>query len=336
VRASELLAERERTIRKQEDLLSLILKSINDGVVVAGPDGRFVLFNDAAEQILGVGAVDGDRAAWSSTYGILSPTGEPYPAEKLPLARVLRGEPVDGVDLIVRNPQRKDAMLITVSGRPLVDEDGNNRGGVVIFRDVTEERGRERRLEAYRIEIERANRELHALATHDALTGLPNRRGFEPVAEQLVSIAERRGEDLSLLFIDLDGLKGVNDLLGHDIGSQMIVDVAEAIRVVARTSDAAARIGGDEFCLLLTGGMDVALRVVSRLREHVARFNATSRRPYQLSMSIGYATSTPAERSSLEGLMRQADAAMYDDKRSRQAQRPDGDRVEGGSKSPAE
>jgi diguanylate cyclase (GGDEF)-like protein len=206
----------------------------------------------------------------------------------------------------------------------------------VIFRDVTDERERERRLEAYRIEIERANRELHALATLDALTQLPNRRGFEPVAEQLISIAERGAEDFSLLFIDLDGLKRVNDLLGHDVGSQMIVDVAEAIRVVARRSDAPARIGGDEFCLLLTGGLDVALRIVSRLREHVARFNATSHRPYHLSMSIGYATSTPHERLSLEELMRQADAAMYEDKRSRHANRSNHDRVEGGvTESPA-
>ena len=330
VRASELLAERERTIRKQEDLLSLILASISDGVVVADSHGRLVLLNDAAEHLLGLGLVDGDPSGWSEAYGMLTPTGEPYPAERLPLARALRGESVDGVDLVVRNPQREDAILLAVSGRPMVDENGNNRGGVVTFRDVTEARERDRRLEAYRIELERLNRELHAFATLDALTGLPNRRGFEPVAEQLVSIAERKTEEVSLLFIDLDGLKRVNDLLGHDVGSQMIVDVAEAIRAVARRSDAPARIGGDEFCLLLTGGKDVALRIMSRLREHVARFDATSHRPYKLSMSMGYATSTPSERSSLEDLMRLADAAMYEDKRSRQAQRSNNDRAEGG------
>jgi diguanylate cyclase (GGDEF)-like protein len=327
--ASERLAERERTIRESEHLLRLILESIGDGVVVADPDGRFVLFNDAAERILGVGALERDPAEWSATYGVVSATGEPYPPQDLPLARALRGESVDGLDLVVHNPHRSGAVSISISGRPVVDEEGKTRAGVVIFRDVTDEREGERRLEAYRIELEQLNEELHALATKDPLTGLSNRRGFEPVAEQLIRLAERRAEELSLLFIDLDGLKDVNDRLGHDVGSQMIVDAASAIRTIARVSDVPARMGGDEFCIMLTGGSGVARRMASRLQEHVARFNATSPRPYQLSMSIGSATSTPVERLSLDEMMRAADAAMYEDKRARRADRSRGSRTAG-------
>ena len=322
VEASERLTERERAIRDNEQLLALILARIGDGVVVADLQGRFVVFNEAAEWILGVGALDRDPAEWSASYGIMLPNGEPFPTDDLPLARAIRGESVDAVDLIVRNPHRPEPLRISVSGRPLVDEQGTSRGGVVVFRDVSEERERERKLESYRIELERLNRELHALATLDALTELPNRRGFDQLSEPLVTLAVRRAEELSVVFVDLDGLKGVNDRLGHDVGSRMIADAADAIRTVARESDVVARVGGDEFCLLLTGGADAARRVVSRLREHVARFNATSRRPYQVSLSIGCATGRIHDAHAFDDLIREADAAMYADKHERRAARP--------------
>jgi PleD family two-component response regulator len=153
---------------------------------------------------------------------------------------------VDATDLIVRNPQKPKGVLISITGRPLWDDDGRSRGGVVVFRDVTDERERERRLEAYRIELEQLNEELHEMATVDAMSGLPNRRGFEQLSAQLVSQAERRGEPVSVIYADLDGLKSVNDRLGHDIGSQMIVDAAQMIRTVARDSDVVVRLGGDE------------------------------------------------------------------------------------------
>jgi diguanylate cyclase (GGDEF)-like protein len=319
ISASERLAERERTIRENGDLLRLILQRISDGVVVADVEGNFLVFNEAAEEVLGLGALERDPSEWAASYGVMLPNGNPFPSEDLPLAKAIRGESVDAQDLIVRNPSKPDGLLISIMGRPLLDGLGRSRGGMVVFRDVTDERERERRLEAYRIELEDLNQELHEMATIDVLSGLPNRRGFEQLALQLAALAERRHEELSVVFMDLDGLKLVNDQLGHDVGSRMIVDAAQTIRAVARESDVVARIGGDEFCILLIGGAEVASLVVSRLRDHTARFNATTRRPYTLSISAGCASSTAANRSWLEDLIRAADALMYEDKRSRKA-----------------
>jgi diguanylate cyclase (GGDEF)-like protein len=316
VAASERLAERDRAVCETNELLRLILQRISEGVVVADVEGRFVVFNEAAEEVLGLGALERDPSEWASVYGILMPNGAPFPSEELPLSRAIRGESVDAVDLVVRNPHKTKNLLISITGRPLLDDEGHSRGGVVVFRDVTDEREQERRLEAYRIELEQLNVELHEMATVDALSGLPNRRGFEQLSAQLLSQAERRDEEISVIYADLDGLKAVNDRLGHDVGSQMIADAAQVIHAVARDSDVSARLGGDEFCILLTGDADVADRVMGRIRERIQAFNAASHRAFELSLSLGAATAAASD-GSLDVLMRVADERMYEDKRAR-------------------
>lgn len=170
----------------------------------------------------------------------------------------------------------------------------------------------------YAIERNHMQQELQALALRDELTGLLNRRGFEPIAEQQLRVAERAGTDVALLFCDVDGLKSVNDELGHPTGSRLIIDAADAIRAAIRQSDVPARYGGDEFCVLLVGGDESADAVVERINREVDRFNATSSAPYRLSLSIGTALSTAGERPSLARLLSEADDRMYQDKRSRQ------------------
>ena len=95
--------------------------------------------------------------------------------------------------------------------------------------------------------------ELQQLASEDPLTNLANRRGFMPLLEHQLAIAHRQGEPLSVLFIDLDGLKVVNDRFGHAFGDQMLQETAAILRDTFRTSDVPARMGGDEFCVLLPG-----------------------------------------------------------------------------------
>jgi diguanylate cyclase (GGDEF)-like protein len=173
----------------------------------------------------------------------------------------------------------------------------------------------------YAIERNRMQQELQALALRDELTGLLNRRGFEPIAEQQLRVAERAGTDVALLFCDVDGLKRVNDELGHPTGSRLIIDAADAIRAAIRQSDVPARYGGDEFCVMLVGGGESAEAVVERIAREVDRFNETSSAPYTLSLSIGTAVSTPGSRPSLGRLLSEADDRMYREKRSRQDRR---------------
>jgi diguanylate cyclase (GGDEF)-like protein len=161
--------------------------------------------------------------------------------------------------------------------------------------------------------------ELRHLATIDPLTGLANRRGFFALAEHLLLVAARTRCAVALLFADTDGLKLVNDELGHAVGDSLLIETADVIRETIRSSDVAGRIGGDEFCVLLVGDPELdADRVVRRLRETEAEHNARPGRSFRVSMSIGLTTLAPGRSVTLEELIDAADEGMYQDKRDRQ------------------
>src|ERR1700737_2645623 len=128
----------EQATSRQKDLLQLILASVTDGVVVADTNGKFLLFNAAAERFLGVGAVNETPDKWSDQYGTFLPDGvTPYPANQLPLVRSMRGENVDAAELFIRNANVPDGRLLSITGRPLRGDDGALMGGVVVLHDIT-------------------------------------------------------------------------------------------------------------------------------------------------------------------------------------------------------
>jgi PAS domain S-box-containing protein len=130
------LAEEET--RRQKDLLQLILGSITEGVVVADTDGKFLLFNSAAERFVGIGAIDATPDQWSQKYGSFRPDGvTSFPPDELPLVRAMRGESVDAVELFIRNANVPDGRLLSITGRPLRGGDDALKGGVVVLHDIT-------------------------------------------------------------------------------------------------------------------------------------------------------------------------------------------------------
>ncbi len=165
--------------------------------------------------------------------------------------------------------------------------------------------------------LERANQEIHKLSITDELTGLLNRRGFYVLADQALALARRNGEQTLLAFVDVDGLKRVNDALGHDAGDAMIADVARVLRSTLRQSDIIARVGGDEFCVIATNPETDGQVLRERLLERLEQANAAADKPYRLSASIGFVESRAVETATLDQLILGADEHMYAHKKAR-------------------
>lgn len=165
-------------------------------------------------------------------------------------------------------------------------------------------------------ELERAKEEILQLSISDELTGLLNRRGFYLLAEPALQLANRNEHSCLLAFLDINGLKKVNDAHGHDVGDNLISDVAAVLRATLRKSDIIARLGGDEFCVLAGEADSGDSTLKERLLAAFETFNETSERPYRLSASIGLLRIWPGDHSTLDQLVTRADRLMYKEKRS--------------------
>ncbi|QJR37666.1 GGDEF domain-containing protein [Gemmatimonas groenlandica] len=163
-----------------------------------------------------------------------------------------------------------------------------------------------------------AQERLQHQVERDSLTGLYNRRGFSERAKHHLALAQRTAMPFSVLALDLDAFKQINDCFGHDIGDEALVEMASLLSEAIRDSDLAARLGGDEFTLLLSGttGRDSDV-FIGRLHAAIDAANAREERDFVLSSSIGVATWLPEAPQSLATLMRSADEALYADKRAR-------------------
>jgi diguanylate cyclase (GGDEF)-like protein len=164
--------------------------------------------------------------------------------------------------------------------------------------------------------LEDANEEIRRLSVTDELTGLNNRRGFYLLAEQKIRGTHHLGHSCALAFLDVDGLKRVNDEQGHDVGDALIKDVAQVLRSIERESDILARLGGDEFCVMVTETGSETRALKQRLAEAFGSFNATSNRPYRVAASVGI-VQAPASGAapSVDQLLAAADELMYQEKK---------------------
>ena len=183
-----------------------------------------------------------------------------------------------------------------------------------IVRDITERRAAEETLLRQTAELRKLHAKLKEQADRDSLTGLLNRRAFHELAEQLLKAARRRRESVTLMMIDLDHFKRVNDQFGHAEGDHVLKLTAAALTATARGDDIVARYGGEEFVVASMGSSESeSLAAAERLREAVA---AIRQAKSHITTSIGVATFTPnSERldpaQALSHLLEQADRALY-------------------------
>lgn len=169
--------------------------------------------------------------------------------------------------------------------------------------------------------LARANSELRELSLVDELTGLQNRRGFMTLAEHEVRVLRRAGRRGAVVFVDVDGLKDLNDAVGHEAGDQLLRLVASGLRAACREADVLARVGGDEFLALLGDVDEPPQRAAERIRDEIEGSGRDARglRP---SVSIGVAMLEPRGDDDLREVITAADAAMYADKQRRRRERP--------------
>ena len=163
------------------------------------------------------------------------------------------------------------------------------------------------------IENGRLYQELRHRSLHDPLTGLANRSLFDDRAEHAIARqARKEGAGLAVLFMDVDGFKGINDTFGHARGDRLLTLIGERLRTVARAGDTVARLGGDEFALLLEdiASDDAALAVAARVVDAVAEPFDLAGQFASVSVSIGVAFRS-AKDITFEDLLGDADAAMY-------------------------
>lgn len=175
----------------------------------------------------------------------------------------------------------------------------------------------------YAIERHQLQMALRAMSLVDDLTGLYNRRGFLTLARQQLKVADRMNKRVSQIFVDLDGLKAINDRHGHREGDLALLETADILKEIFREADIIARIGGDEFVVLALESSGARPEsYVERLREKLAMRNARGQRPFVLSLSMGIAQYDPASPCSIDDLLAKADALMYAEKRSKRSRRP--------------
>lgn len=294
-------------------LLDTLMEHVPDQIYFKDATSRFVRISCALAKRLELG--DPSEAVGKSDFDFFAAehAQKAFADEQLLLQT---GEPLISVEEHETWHDGREAWVSTTKV-PLRDRNNNIVGLFGISRDITDKKRAELQLVRQAAQLAEQAESLAELALLDALTGLKNRHGLQAVGEHVLYEARRAGIPVALLFIDIDDLKQINDTFGHAAGDDALRAVAGVIRSTIRDDDVAARIGGDEFCVLLPG---TAGEAVARVRAGIAEGTAAAGRafPFALSATIGAAEIDARAPVSLADLLHRADSLMYEDKPGRQ------------------
>ena len=273
-------------------LFARIFDSVNEGIIVTDTDRNMMFVNPAFSAITGYSAAETlgknprllhsslmDEAFYQKMWRGISETGR------------WQGEVIN---------QRRDGEKFVewLSINTLKDQRGEASHYIAVFSDISERKSVEERL-AY-------------MAQHDFLTDLPNRLLLMDRLEQAIAHAEREQNKVAIMFLDLDTFKAVNDMLGHQIGDELLQEVANRIRSTARASDTVSRQGGDEFIIMLpeVENADAVASIAANLLEVIAAPYLINGNEIDVTTSIGISV-FPEDGRDVNSLIKHADAAMY-------------------------
>ncbi len=293
---SRLLIERHLALEESEERLRVTLQSIGDAVITTDIDGDVSYLNPVAETMTGWRRDEAYGRPLGDVFHLVDvETGEPAPS---PLEKVLQtrtaGALAKGTALVQRGGAR---FQIEDSAAPIVNSSGVVLGAVLVFHDVSH---------AHAMAAEMSHQ-----AMHDPLTGLINRREFERRLQSSLQTAVR-GNDHSLLYLDLDQFKIINDRCGHGAGDELLRQLTALLHDKLRRGDTLSRLGGDEFGVLLQGcGVAPAWWIAEGLRQTVSDFRfAWDDKTFGLGVSIGLVTFGD-DGLTLSDVLRMADSACY-------------------------
>jgi diguanylate cyclase (GGDEF)-like protein/PAS domain S-box-containing protein len=285
----------EEALAREKERAEVTLHSIGDGVITADADGRVETLNPVAERYTGWTLEAARGQPLAAVYRVVDDaTGEPVPLDRptgaAALATAMRLMDKHGKGHAIRE-----------SHAPISDLHGNAAGQVFVFHDVSQ--------------IQQMAQQLSWQASHDALTGLANRREFERRLAAMLETARSDERQHALLYMDLDNFKAVNDTCGHAAGDELLRQLTTVMSAKVRGSDTLARLGGDEFGVLLEScPLDQAQRVANLLRESIRDFRFVwQNRTFGVGVSIGLVPLGP-DSADVQRVLATADTFCYEAK----------------------
>jgi diguanylate cyclase (GGDEF)-like protein/PAS domain S-box-containing protein len=292
----KLKASAEEKIRQSEERYNKLISALDEYYFFYAHDltGKFIYVSDSVKNILGY-----EKEECFQHFSNFLTDSKMNEIAGVTFQKAISGEQTKPIVLEVKDKNRS-VKYLEVTAFPSFDRDGNIIEVEGIARDVTQ---------SYH-----DHKKLNFLSNHDTLTGIDNRYSFQVQLEEILKNAKVNRQKIALLYIDIDNFKRVNDTLGHDKGDELLIFIAHTLKKTVRQNDVVARMGGDEFTIVLT---DIDNEIISKITDKISltimRNLDDEYKKLSISVSIGVAI-YPDNGEDKESLIKYADLAMYEQK----------------------